>query len=54
MGHGLGAADIGTWFDRNPAALIVDQRAFWLFLLLVLVLRGAGPLSLDRLLRGPR
>lgn len=48
-GHGIGAADIGTWFDRLPGALIVDQRAFWLFLLLVLVLRGAGPLSLDRL-----
>lgn len=49
-GHGLGAADIGAWFDGLPSALIVDQRAFWLFLLLVLVLRGAGPLSLDRLL----
>ncbi|MBT8408636.1 MAG: DoxX family protein [Alphaproteobacteria bacterium] len=49
-GHGLGAADIGAWFDGLPSALILDQRAFWLFLLLVLVLRGAGPLSLDRLL----
>lgn len=49
-GHGLGAADIGAWFDGLPSALIVDQRAFWLFLLLVLVLRGAGPFSLDRLL----
>ncbi len=49
-GHGLGATDIGAWFDRHASALIVDQRAFWVFLLLVLVVRGAGPLSLDRLL----
>ncbi|MEL6167242.1 MAG: DoxX family protein [Pseudomonadota bacterium] len=52
VGHGLGAADIGRWFDGLPSALIVDQRAFWVFLLLVLVLRGAGPLSVDRLLSG--
>ncbi len=49
-GHGLGASDIGSWFDRLPSALIVDQRAFWVFLLVVLVLRGAGPLSVDRAL----
>jgi putative oxidoreductase len=49
-GHGIGAADIGAWFDGLPSALILDQRAFWLFLLLVLVLRGGGPLSVDRLL----
>lgn len=49
--HGLGATaeDIGRWFDGQPGALIVDQRAFWVFTLLVLVLRGGGPLSLDRL-----
>ncbi len=51
-GHGLGAADIGAWFDRLPSAAIMDQRAFWIFALLVLVLKGAGPLSLDRLLAG--
>lgn len=51
-GHGLGAADIGRWFDGLPSALIADQRAFWVFLLAVLVLRGAGPLSLDRALAG--
>jgi putative oxidoreductase len=49
-GHNLGAADIGAWFDRLPSALILDQRAFWVFLLIVLVLRGAGPISADRLL----
>lgn len=49
VGHGLGAADVGAWFDRLPSALILDQRAFWVFLLLYLVFRGAGPLSLDRI-----
>ncbi|SLN48140.1 DoxX family protein [Roseisalinus antarcticus] len=50
--YGLGAApeDIGRWFDRASGALILDQRALWVFLLTVLVLRGGGPLSCDRLL----
>ncbi len=51
FGHGLDAATIGAWFDTNPQALIVDNRGFWIFLLLVLVARGAGPISIDRLLR---
>lgn len=50
FGHGLAGADIGTWFDRNPSSLVLDQRALWLFLLAVLVLKGAGPLSADRVL----
>jgi putative oxidoreductase len=41
---------LGAWFDRIPDALILDQRAFWVFLLLVLVIKGAGSVSLDRLL----
>ena len=49
-GHGLAATDIGAWFDGLPSALILDQRAFWVFLLIVLVVRGAGPVSVDRLL----
>ncbi len=49
VGHGIGAETIGTWFDNSPSGDIVDQRAFWLFLLIVLVLRGGGPLSLDAL-----
>ena len=48
-GHNADAATIGAWFDRLPSALIVDQRAFWVFVLLYLVFRGGGPLSLDRL-----
>ena len=30
----------------------MDQRVLWLFLLAVLILKGAGSLSLDRLLSG--
>jgi len=51
-GHG-GWADpkvLGAWFDRFPDGIIMDQRALWVFLLLVLVFKGAGPLSLDRAL----
>ncbi len=46
-GHGADAGTIGTWFDIHSGALILDQRAFWMFLLLYLAMRGAGPLSLD-------
>lgn len=49
-GHGgiAHAETVGAWFDRFPSHLILDQRAFWVFLLLVLVVKGAGPISLDR------
>lgn len=50
-GHGLAAADIGAWFDRDASSLILDQRAFWVFVLGYLVLRGAGPVSVDAILR---
>ncbi len=46
-GHNADAKTIGSWFDVDSASLILDQRAFWVFLLLYLVMRGAGPLSLD-------
>ena len=51
FGHGLLAepGGVGAWFDRVPDSLIMDQRTLWVFVLLVLVIRGAGPLSLDRL-----
>ncbi len=47
-GHMVDAATIGVWFDRLSDAPILDQRAFWVMILMVLVLKGAGPLSLDR------
>lgn len=49
-GHGGIAHEgtLGAWFDRMPDALILDQRAFWVLCLAVLVFKGAGALSLDR------
>lgn len=51
-GHGgiEHAATLGAWFDRTPDAVILDQRLFWIFALSVLVVKGAGALSLDRVL----
>jgi len=49
-GHG-GIAHIetlGAMFDRIPDGVILDQRMFWMFVLIVLVLKGGGPVSLDR------
>ena len=55
IGHGGWAnGTFGAWFDRASDALIADQRAFWLLLLMILVLKGPGPLSLDRLLFSPQ
>lgn len=51
FGHMAGPEAIGAWFDRAPDALILDQRAFWVLLFAVLALKGAGPLSIDRLVR---
>jgi putative oxidoreductase len=50
-GHGgiTQPATLGAWFDKLPDGLILDQRAFWIFTLLVLVLKGGGILSLDRI-----
>lgn len=42
---------IGAWFDRFPDGVILDQRAFWMLLLATLVIKGAGPLSVDRMLK---
>ena len=51
-GHGADEKTIGAWFDRFSDAHIMDQRAFWVLMLLILVIKGAGPLSLDRILKG--
>ena len=48
--YNCSCATIGAWFDAASDALILDQRALWVFVLLTLVLKGAGPLSLDRVL----
>ena len=49
FGHGRYDA-LGRWFDRIPDAAILDQRSLWLLLLVTLLIKGAGPLSLDKLL----
>lgn len=48
--HGVDEKTIGAWFDRFSDATILDQRAVWIFLLLYLVIRGAGKISLDHVL----
>lgn len=52
FGHGgiAHAKTLGAWFDRLPDGVILDQRLLWVSLLILLVVRGAGPLSLDRLM----
>ncbi len=47
VGHGVSGDTLGAWFDATATSDIADQRAFWVFLLVVLVLRGAGPVSVD-------
>jgi len=43
-GHG---ATLGGWLNNAPE--LIDQRTLWVFLLLVLVFKGAGPLSVDQM-----
>ena len=40
----------GAWFN-NQATDLLDQRLLWVFLMLILVVKGAGSVSLDKLLR---
>ena len=53
-GHGVDAATIGQMFDRLPYGLIMDQRLLWVFVLMVLIIKGAGPISLDYILKRTR
>lgn len=48
--HGADEKTIGAWFDRFSDAAILDQRLLWVFLLTILVVKGAGAVSLDALL----
>ncbi len=45
--HHADAATIGAWFDNLSNAVILDQRALWVFLFAYLALKGAGMVSLD-------
>ncbi len=47
--HGVSGDTAGALFDRFSDSLVADQRTLWVFLLLVLVVKGAGAVSLDAL-----
>lgn len=46
VGHNIA---LGSLFDN--AITLMDQRVMWTFLMLVIIINGAGPISLDRVLR---
>ncbi len=49
-GHMADETAIGSWFERISDSPIMDQRLFWITILLILFTRGAGPLSADKLI----
>ncbi|GHA40229.1 hypothetical protein GCM10008927_00400 [Amylibacter ulvae] len=49
-GHG---AKFGGWFNNQSGELIADQRLFWYLLFATLLIKGAGPISLDRFCKTP-
>lgn len=53
-GHSVDATTIGSWFDGDASSLISDQRMFWVLLLLILVVKGGGKLSVDHFLNRRR
>lgn len=50
-GHGVSGPDIGGWFDGHSGSLILDQHLFWVFLMVILIVKGAGFLSVDHVLK---
>lgn len=51
VGHGVTGKSLGAWFDGPSDALILDQRLMWMVVFALLFIKGAGPFSMDRLLR---
>lgn len=49
FGHGAISQPetIGAWLDSTPDSVIMDQRLLWLTLLVTLLIKGGGWLSLD-------
>ena len=41
---------LGAWFAAPSNSLVMGRRALWVFLLLLLVIKGAGPISFARAL----
>lgn len=52
-GHGVAGKDLGGWFDGPSGSLIMDQRLLWITVLLILLIKGAGPFALDRFVFRP-
>jgi len=52
--YGHMVEEYGVWFDRLSDGVIMDQRLFWFTVLMILVVRGGGPLSVDRILSRDR
>lgn len=51
IGHGgSDPKTLGAWFDGIPDSVIMDQRLMWITVLLIIVVKGAGPLSMDRIM----
>ncbi|MBJ6370128.1 DoxX family protein [Sedimentitalea arenosa] len=51
IGHGASDPQtLGAWFDGLSGSLILDQRLLWITVLLIIVVKGAGPLSVDRIM----
>jgi putative oxidoreductase len=51
VGHGAtDDATLGGWFNGVPDSVILDQRLLWITVLAIIVVKGAGPLSIDRLM----
>lgn len=49
QGHGISGQSLGGWFDGPSGSVIMDQRLLWVLLLMILFVKGAGPISLDRI-----
>ncbi len=49
-GHMADETAIGSWFERIADSQIMDQRLFWVTLFMIMFIRGAGPLSADKLI----
>lgn len=45
--HATDVKTLGTWFDRMSDSVIMDQRMLWVFVLVYIVVKGAGSLSVD-------
>ncbi len=51
FGHMADPVTIGAWFDRFKDSQIMDQRLFWIAILITIIVKGAGPVSIDKLIK---